>query len=159
MTDIDPKRDLELTRTIAATPAAIWRCWTEPELLKQWFCPAPYKVTHAEVDPTPGGIFLTAMQAPDGTDFDAEPGCVLAAEPGKLFSFTDGLAPGFRPRASGFMTGIITMAAIETGTRYTARVLHASTEDRQKHVDMGFHEGWGTAADQLAALAAGLKDR
>ena len=157
MTEFNPTLDLELTRTIAAAPLSIWRCWTEPDLLKQWFCPAPYKVTHAEIDPTPGGIFLTAMQGPDGTDFDAEPGCVLAAERGRLFSFTDGLAPGFRPRASGFMTGIITMEAVEAGTRYRAQVLHATPEDRQKHLDMGFHEGWGIATDQLAELARTLK--
>lgn len=158
MTEYDPKRDLELIRSIAASPMAVWRCWTEPDLIKQWFCPAPYKVTHAEVDPTPGGIFLTVMQDPEGTDFDAEPGCVLASDPGKLFSFTDALGPGYRPRGSGLMTAIVSLEAIDTGTRYTARVLHASPEDRQKHIDMGFHEGWGIAADQLAAVAAGLKD-
>jgi uncharacterized protein YndB with AHSA1/START domain len=96
---------------------SIWRCWTEPELLRQWFCPAPYKVRHAEIEPTPGGIFLTTMQGPDETNLDAEPGCVLAAEPGRLFSFTDALAPGFRPRASGFMSGIITMEGSAAGTR------------------------------------------
>ncbi|QFT58908.1 hypothetical protein FIU94_08730 [Sulfitobacter sp. THAF37] len=158
MTDHDPKLDLELTRTIAASPHTLWRCWTEPELLKRWFCPAPYKVTRAEVDPTPGGIFLTAMQAPDGTDFDAQAGCVLEAEPARRFTFTDALGPGFRPLASGFMTGIITLEAVEGGTRYTARVKHATDADRQKHLDMGFHEGWGTAADQMAALAATLGD-
>ena len=32
---------LTLERTLAAPRAAVWRCWTDPELLKQWFCPKP----------------------------------------------------------------------------------------------------------------------
>lgn len=156
MTDFDDTLDLRLERVIAARPETIWRCWTEPELLKQWFCPRPWKVVHAEIDPRPGGIFLTAMEGPEGERPEAEAGCVLAAEPGRLFTFTDSLAPGYRPRPSCFMTGIITLAPEGAGTRYLARVLHASPEDRQAHLDMGFEQGWAIATDQLAELAAGL---
>ncbi len=35
------------------------------------------------------------------------------------------------------------------GTKYTAIVLHADESSRAKHEAMGFHEGWGTALDQL----------
>ncbi|MDH3225351.1 MAG: SRPBCC domain-containing protein [Gemmatimonadota bacterium] len=35
------------------------------------------------------------------------------------------------------------------GTRYTA-------VDRLQHVEMGFHEGWGTVLDQLVEYAGGL---
>ena len=37
-------------------------------------------------------------------------------------------------------------------TRYTARVVHWSEADREAHEQMGFYEGWGKCADQLAAL-------
>jgi uncharacterized protein YndB with AHSA1/START domain len=35
-------------------------------------------------------------------------------------------------------------------------VRHWSAEDRARHEEMGFHEGWGMATDQLAALARSL---
>ena len=54
------------------------------------------------------------------------------------------------------MTGIISFTADGDGTRYLAQVRHGTAEDRQKHLEMGFEEGWGIAADQLAALAATL---
>jgi uncharacterized protein YndB with AHSA1/START domain len=38
-------------------------------------------------------------------------------------------------------------------TQYTAIALHASTEGREQHPRMGFHDGWDTATDQLAGLA------
>lgn len=37
-------------------------------------------------------------------------------------------------------------------TRYTARALHWSEEDRQAHEAMGFHEGRGESLDRLEAL-------
>ena len=49
MTDFDPTLDLRLERMIAARPETLWRCWTDPELIKQWFCPVPSRVWHAEL--------------------------------------------------------------------------------------------------------------
>jgi uncharacterized protein YndB with AHSA1/START domain len=33
------------------------------------------------------------------------------------------------------------------------RVLHKDEEDRRKHEQMGFHDGWGKALDQLVDVA------
>jgi Activator of Hsp90 ATPase homolog 1-like protein len=41
-------------------------------------------------------------------------------------------------------------------TRYTAIARHASAEGREQHALMGFHDGWGTATDQLVELASKL---
>ena len=37
-------------------------------------------------------------------------------------------------------------------TNYTARVRHWTIADREAHEKMGFHRGWVTCAEQLAAL-------
>ena len=39
MTDVP--NELLLTRLIDASREKLFRCWTEPSLLKQWFAPAP----------------------------------------------------------------------------------------------------------------------
>uniref|UniRef100_UPI00148F6759 SRPBCC domain-containing protein n=1 Tax=Acinetobacter baumannii TaxID=470 RepID=UPI00148F6759 len=54
------------------------------------------------------------------------------------------------------LTAIITFTPEGTGTRYAARVLHKNAADSQKHEEMGFHDGWGTAIDQLAAVVGRL---
>jgi uncharacterized protein YndB with AHSA1/START domain len=54
------------------------------------------------------------------------------------------------------LTAIMTFEAEGSGARYSARVLHKSAADSQKHEDMGFYDGWGTAIDQLAAFAERL---
>lgn len=37
--------------------------------------------------------------------------------------------------------------------RYTANATHWDEKALKEHERMGFHEGWGMAADQLEALA------
>ena len=57
------------------------------------------------------------------------------------------------------MTAIISIAPHGAGTRYVATVLHADPAGRTQHEQMGFHDGWGTALDQLVALMQGEAGR
>ena len=61
---LDPKLDLQLERIIDVSPELVWACWTEPEHIKKWFCPAPWSVSDCELDLRPGGIFRTTMRSP-----------------------------------------------------------------------------------------------
>jgi uncharacterized protein YndB with AHSA1/START domain len=153
----DPKHDLVLERTIKAKPATLWRCWTEPELLKEWFCPKPWRVTRCEIDLRAGGTFLTVMAGPDGKEMEAEPGCFLLVEPEKRLVFGDAMAPGFRPRESPFMVADVSFAPAPEGCAYRAHVMHTGPEKRKQHEEMGFHDGWGTAAQQLEDFARSLE--
>ena len=148
----DPNLDLMLERTVDVRPELVWRAWTEPALMKQWFTPAPWTTVEAEVDLRPGGIFRFVMRSPEGKDFP-NLGCLLEVVPNRRLAWTDALGPGFRPRDGGFpFTAFVSMEPAGSGTKYTARAVHKDTGGRQKHADMGFHDGWGKALDQLVAL-------
>ena len=54
------------------------------------------------------------------------------------------------------MTADIAMEAVPDGTLYRALVRHKKPEDRKKHEDMGFFQGWGTCLTQLEELAVRL---
>ena len=49
-------------------------------------------------------------------------------------------------------TAVITIEPHGTGTTYRAVAMHADSSGRQTHEEMGFHDGWGAALDQLVAL-------
>jgi uncharacterized protein YndB with AHSA1/START domain len=147
--------ELTLTRLIDAPAHALWRCWTEPDLIKQWFTPRPWTTPVVEVDVRPGGESYMVFRGPDGEEFPNR-GVYLEAVPGERLVFTDAYTGGWTPSAKPFMTAIITFTPEDGHTRYTARVRHWSAEDRAKHEEMGFHEGWAKAADQLAAVARSL---
>lgn len=151
----DPALDLELKREVAVPPHLVWRAWTEPALLTQWFTPAPWRTTHCEIDLRPGGKFRTVMEGPNGEKHDST-GCFLFVVPEKLLVFTDALGPGYRPLGAGFMTASIEIEPAATGTLYTARALHKDADGRKQHEEMGFQQGWGIALDQLVALVRKL---
>lgn len=61
--------DLTITRRIAASPSVLYRCWTDPALIVQWFTPPPFVTVSAEMDVRPGGGSAIVMRSPDGTDY------------------------------------------------------------------------------------------
>jgi uncharacterized protein YndB with AHSA1/START domain len=148
-------RELVLARLIDAPREKLFRAWTDPELLKQWFAPLPYTTPVAELDVRPGGASLVVMRGPDGVDMPNR-GVYLEVAKNERLVFTDAYAKAWEPSAKPFMTVILTFENEGGKTRYTARVRHWTVADREAHEKMGFHEGWGICADQLAALVAKL---
>jgi uncharacterized protein YndB with AHSA1/START domain len=72
--------------------------------------------------------------------------------------WTTVLTEGWQPAEPWLaLTAIIAFEAQESGTRYSARVLHKNAADSKKHEEMGFHDGWGTTIEQLAVFAERLK--
>lgn len=148
-------RELVLTRLIDAPREKLFRAWTDPDLLKQWFAPLPYITPVAELDVRPGGANLVVIRGPDGNDMPNR-GVYLEVVENERLVFTDAYTTAWEPSEKPFMTLILTFEEEAGKTRYTARVHHWTVADREAHEKMGFHEGWGRCADQLAALVAGL---
>ena len=159
--ETNSKLDLNFSRVVAVPKELIWRAWTEPELLKQWFCPLPWKTIDCEIDLRPGGIFRTTMRSPEGKEFPGA-GCYLEVVPNHKLVWTSALLPGFRPAtvstisgnedATFVFTAMVELADEGQGTRYTATVIHADEAGCKKHAAMGFEGGWGAALDQLVAM-------
>ena len=148
--------DLVLTRTVDLPRALLWKAWTIPEHIKQWFAPKPWITTECEIDLRPGGLFRTVMRSPEGKDYP-NVGCILEVVENQRLVWTDALGPGYRPAVEPFFTAIITFEDHGKGTRYIARALHKNDADIQKHEEMGFFQGWGQVAEQLFELARQMK--
>jgi uncharacterized protein YndB with AHSA1/START domain len=154
----DPELDLVLERTIPVAPERVWAAWTRPELIVQWFTPAPWKTVAADIDLRPGGGFVTTMESPEGDQYP-NAGCYLQVEPNRLLVFTSVMTTEFRPVVPSdgaadlpFTARIEIAPAPGGGTRYRAIAMHADEGGREQHAEMGFHNGWGAALDQLVAL-------
>jgi uncharacterized protein YndB with AHSA1/START domain len=63
------KPSLTLTRRFPVAPEKVWRAWTDPQALKQWFGPGgPQPVALAELDLRVGGRFRIAFGGPRGDE-------------------------------------------------------------------------------------------
>lgn len=148
----NPDLDLTLSRVIAAPRAVVWNAWADPASFERWWVPAPARCTVVAMELRPGGAFETLI-AEDGGDFLPHlSACFLDVVAGERIVFTNALLGGWRPAEHPFMTAIVTLTDHPRGTAYAAHVMHKSTADRAAHETMGFHDGWGTVAAQLAAL-------
>lgn len=151
----DPRLDLVLERTVDIPRQLVWAAWTQPEHLKHWFTPAPWITVDCEIDLRPGGIFRTVMRSPEGQEH-SHLGCYLEIIENERLVWTDALGPGFRPSMQPFVTAVITLESLGSGTQYTAIARHGDEATRVKHEEMGFTQGWNTALDQLVAYMKSL---
>lgn len=142
---------LQIERVVPLPASAIWKAWTTPSLIKQWFAPAPWTVSDAHIDLKAGGSFRSVMKSPEGQEFPGD-GCVLEVIENKKLVWTDVLKPGFAPNEGGFMTAMILLEEVPGGTKYIARATHKNIEDKKKNEEMGFVPGWNQCLDQLIEM-------
>ncbi|MEV0665869.1 SRPBCC domain-containing protein [Actinomadura luteofluorescens] len=158
---MNPDLDLGLERIIRAPRAAVWRAWTDPSQLEQWWVPAPSRCRVDHLDTRPGGAFVTRL-SDDGADFGPHmDACFLAVEEPHRIVFTNAIDSTWRPAhpAPVAMTATITMDDHPDGTAYRLVVQHRDPEARARHSELGFADGWTTVAGQLAAFAERITAR
>lgn len=154
MTSIDPTLDLALQRVIRAPRSAVWRAWTDPVHLQQWWVPAPTIARIDQFDVSPGGAFVTSM-SDDGDAFMPHTDSIFPViEPKTRLVFTNAVNSAWRPTAPAPvpMTAEIALADHPEGTDYRVVVRHGDPADRDRHEQLGFFDGWGSVTAALAEL-------
>lgn len=151
----DPERDLVIERVIRAPRTAVWRAWTDPVLLGQWWVPAPYRARADRLEVQPGGAFVTSLSEDGVTFVPHSDATFLVVEPERRIVFTNTVTSSWHPAepAPVAITAEITLAEHAEGTQYTAVVRHRDAADAARHAAMGFYEGWGAVTGALAELA------
>ena len=151
-----PEFELVLDLILDAPREKLFRCYSDPNLLKQWFAPKPWTITKVDNDFRAGGRSSFTMASPDGQEFP-NAGVYLEIVPNEKIVTTDAFTEGFIPSGKPFMVAQVTFEDAPGGkTRYVARAMHWNEETKQEHEQMGFHEGWGQTAKQLEALARSI---
>jgi len=58
-----------ITRVFDAPIAVVWKAWTDPKYVMQWWGPQGCTIPSCEMDFRVGGKFLCCMRTPDGQEF------------------------------------------------------------------------------------------
>lgn len=149
---MNPDLDLSIERVIRAPRKVVWDAWTTPDSLAQWWIPAPALCRVDRLEVRSGGAFVTRM-SDDGVTFVSHvDACFLLVEEFERIVFTNAVDSGWRPANPDpvTMTAEITLCDHADGTDYRIVVRHGDPASRSRHAELGFAEGWGTVADQLA---------
>ncbi len=161
--------DFVMSRVFDVPRDLLWKCFTEPDRMKQWWGPKGFKVLSAKMDLCPGGSYLYGMQSPDG---QAMWGKFVFREvvPQERLLFINSFSDekGGTTRHPGNANWPLEMLSSFTfedmpggKTKFTVRwAPHNASEDERKTFDTNLdsmRQGWGGTMDQLEAYLSKTK--
>ena len=146
---------VHVSRVFAAPRGTVWSAWTEPDLLDQWWAPAPWKNETIRMDFQAGGQWFYAMRGPEG---DAHY-CVndyLRITPEEAFESLDAFADQEGKPSADMPRSAWTIEFLPEGesTRVDIVIRYEKPEDLETVIQMGFREGFSQGLDQLDSLLA-----
>jgi uncharacterized protein YndB with AHSA1/START domain len=142
---------IQIVREFAAPRAAVWRVWTEPDLIARWWAGQRGTVTSIQVDLRVGGGWRYVMLAHSGAEVAFHGEC-LELVPGEKLVSTE-VFEGF-PEARAVNTA--TFTEVDGRTTLTLLVEHQTREHRDAHVGSGMEGGMQESLDLLEHLAMSL---
>ena len=89
------KRTITVTRLFDASIDLMWRAWTEPDLIKQWWGPDGFTNTITKMEVTSGGVWEFVMHGPDGKDYKNK-NIFKEVHPLEKIVFEDSTGSGFQ---------------------------------------------------------------
>ncbi|HLI79765.1 MAG TPA: SRPBCC domain-containing protein [Candidatus Binataceae bacterium] len=150
----ESSRELVITRVFDAPRALVFKVWTQPEHLSQWWGPHGFTVLQCEMDFRVGGGWYIRMRSAEGRE-DRQRGVIREIVAPQLLVFTYAFEDERGQR--GHET-VVTVTFAEVGGK-TMLTLHQaifeSDEVRNDHV-----RGWGEALERLTeyVLSASIKE-
>ena len=163
---MDERNDLQefvISRVFDAPRELVWKAFTEPQRMKEWWGPKGVTITKSEMDLRPGGSYHYAMRTPDGNTMWGKFVYREITPPSRMVfvsSFSDEAGGVTRhPMAPTWPLEMLSIFSFEEEggkTRFTVRwsPLNASEEERAAfaagHASM--QQGWGGTLDKLAAF-------
>lgn len=151
-------KTITVTREFAAGVPLVWRAWTEPELLDQWWGPKPWRAETKTMDFTEGGYWLYAMVGPEGDRHYAKStfaSIIHEKSFGGKVAFSDENGTVNNEFPQGLWDNVFT--ATNGHTTVVVTKTFDKLEDLEQNIAMGFKEGFTTGLNQLDEVLERLK--
>jgi uncharacterized protein YndB with AHSA1/START domain len=97
--NVSPDREVVTTRIVNAKRELVYKAWSEPQHLKNWWGPNGFTNTFHEFDLRPGGKWIFTMHGPNNADYPNE-SVFVTIDPPKLLVFDHITKPEFQIVAS-----------------------------------------------------------
>lgn len=146
------KPELVLTRTFAAPRELVFKVWTDPKHLAQWWGPAGFTNPVCELDARSGGAIRIHMRAPDGTVYPMTGVYQELVAPERIVFSSSALDGAGRP-----LFEVLTTVTFTEQDGKTTQVLRARVTKKTDGADMyldGMEAGWTQSLERLAGYLA-----
>lgn len=166
------EREVIFTRSINAPRALVFKAWTHPAHLAQWWGPHGFTNPVCLTDLRPGGSYRIVMRSPDGVEYPLKGVYHEVVKPERLVMTVDvsehssewqGLVKPNREKGErnpvGEMIQTVSFEDLDGKTKLTIRTRFASVADRDAMLKMRMTEGWAQNLERLDAhVAKEVKD-
>jgi uncharacterized protein YndB with AHSA1/START domain len=141
------KHAITITRVFDAPRELVFKAYTDPELLPQWWGPRKYTTTVERMEVRPGGIWRYIQRGPDGDEHAFHGVYHEAVSPERLiYTFEYEGMPGHVSLET------VTLQDQAGKTLVTDQVIYQSVEDRDGMYQSGMQEGAIESMDRFAEL-------
>lgn len=149
-------RTIETIRIVDAPRATVWKVWTDPRHLSQWYGPAGFTTTTQSHDLRVGGQWRFTMRGPDGRDY-ANVVTFVALQPPERLVYQHGGAVEGEPVMFTTTVSIEPLPDAPQRTKVTLRAVFPDAKAREHVIrTVNAAEGGKQTLARLAALAESL---
>jgi len=143
-------REIVITRVLEAPRELVFKVWTDPKHVAQWWGPNGFTNTIREMDVKPGGVWRFIMHGPDGVDYPNKIVYSEVVKPERLVFVHGGDGDG------DDVPFHVTVSFTDEGgkTRLTMRSLFESTAECDKVKKFGAVEGGNQTVNRLVEYLA-----
>ena len=159
----EPER-MVVTRVFDAPRELVWKAWTEPKYVMQWWGPKGFTCPACEIDFRVGGKSLLCMKTPDGQEgWNAVEyhEIVLHEKIVSSMYFSDSKGNKIEPEALGLqdeaIDGAYDVTLFEDLGNGQTRLTLVGNEPMGSAKESGQFEGWVETLDKIAAVVAELR--
>jgi uncharacterized protein YndB with AHSA1/START domain len=159
-----------MTRVFFVPRERMFKAWTDPKLLAQWWGPRHFTNPVCDLDVRSGGAFRIVMRGPDGLEYPLKGTFREVITPSRLVLALDCTeCPGpwhdlVKPEpadtnAAAEMLMSVIFERMRGQTRLMIRIRFESAALRQRMLEMGLAENGSQSLDRLAAVMADTAGR
>ncbi len=139
-----------LTRIFDAPRALVWKAWTDPTMMAQWFGPRGFTSTVGELDVRVGGSLRIVMHGPDGNKYPMKGEFREVTPPERLVFTTIAIDQDGKHLLEGETTVILSES--NGKTTLTLQTHAIGLVPIAPQMLAGMEAGWNQSIDKLAEL-------
>jgi uncharacterized protein YndB with AHSA1/START domain len=145
-------KEIVITRVFDAPRTLVFKAWTDPKHLAQWWGPRGFTNPRCEIDVRPGGLIRIDMRAPNGTVYPMAGVYLEVVEPERL-TYTSGALDDQGKQLFEFLH-VVTFAERNGKTTLTINSKVVKTTATAAKYIGGFEAGMTQSLEKLAGILA-----